>query len=212
MGKPAARAGDMHVCPMVDGLKPHVGGPVMPPGTPNVLIGGMPAATLGDMCTCASAPDIITMGSSGVLIGGKPAARMGDMTAHGGNIVLGCFTVLIGESGGGGGGGAGAGGGGGAGAGGGGKAGAKQSKDNANSKALKDAAKNGDDKADKTNKEDFKAQFTLVDEAGKGKKDVKYEIRTADGKVHDGKTDSSGKTQNLSGYTTADCNVTFLNN
>lgn len=205
MGKPAARIGDMHICPMSDGPKPHVGGPVIGPGTPTVLIGGVPAVTLGDMCTCVGPPDVIAMGSTGVLIGGKPAARMGDMTAHGGSITLGCFTVLIGESSGGGGG-AGAGG-----AGGLGKTSAAQSKDNQNSKALKDAAKNGDEKADKTNKEDFKAQFSLVDEAGKGKKNVKYEIKTSDGQVHDGKTDSEGKTQNLSGYTTADCKVTFYN-
>jgi len=112
MGKPAARIGDMHICPMVNGLVPHVGGPVIGPGTPTVLIGGMPAVTLGDMCTCTGPPDIIAMGSTGVLIGGKPAARMGDMTAHGGSIILGCFTVLIGETSGGGGGGAGGAGGG----------------------------------------------------------------------------------------------------
>lgn len=107
MGKPAARAGDMHVCPMVTpGLPPipHVGGPIMPPGVPTVLIGGLPAATMGDMCTCVGPPDVILMGSMGVLIGGKPAARMGDTCAHGGTIMAGCPTVLIGESGGGGGG------------------------------------------------------------------------------------------------------------
>ncbi len=103
MGKPAARVGDMHVCPMVTGPVPHVGGPVMPPGVPTVLIGGMPAATLGNMCTCTGPPDSIILGSMGVLIGGKPAARMGDSCAHGGMIVLGCMTVLIGEAGGGGG-------------------------------------------------------------------------------------------------------------
>jgi uncharacterized Zn-binding protein involved in type VI secretion len=93
----AARAGDMHVCPMVDpGPKPHVGGPVMPPGTPTVLIGGMPAAVVGDKCTCAGAPDSIVKGSGTVMIGGKPAARMGDSTAHGGSIVAGCATVIIG--------------------------------------------------------------------------------------------------------------------
>jgi hypothetical protein len=64
---------------------------------PTVLIGGMPAATLGDMCTCAGPPDTIILGSVGVMIGGKPAARMGDMCAHGGTIVVGCPTVLIGE-------------------------------------------------------------------------------------------------------------------
>ncbi len=100
MSKPAARIGDMHVCPMVTpGVPPipHVGGPIMGPGVPTVLIGGMPAAVMGDMCTCVGPPDSIILGSVGVLIGGKPAARMGDMTAHGGTITLGCPTVLIGE-------------------------------------------------------------------------------------------------------------------
>ena len=96
MSKPAARLGDMHVCPMVTVLVPHVGGPVMGPGVPTVLIGGMPAAVMGDMCTCVGPPDSIILGSATVLIGGKPAARMGDMTAHGGTIVIGCPTVLIG--------------------------------------------------------------------------------------------------------------------
>ena len=93
---PAARISDMHVCPMVTGVVPHVGGPILPPGTPTVLIGGLPAATVGDMCVCVGPPDSIVAGSSTVLIGGKPAARLGDSTAHGGTIVLGCFTVMIG--------------------------------------------------------------------------------------------------------------------
>jgi len=92
----AARAGDMHVCPMVTGTVPHVGGPVMPPGCPTVLIQGMPAARVGDMATCAGPPDTIVMGSSTVIIGGMPAARQGDTTAHGGSIVLGAPTVMIG--------------------------------------------------------------------------------------------------------------------
>jgi uncharacterized Zn-binding protein involved in type VI secretion len=96
MGMPAARVGDMHVCPMVTGLVPHVGGPILPPGAVTVLIGGMPAARVGDMCTCVGPPDVVALGSFTVLIGGKPAARMGDMTAHGGSIVLGLPTVLIG--------------------------------------------------------------------------------------------------------------------
>ena len=104
MGKPAARVGDMHVCPMTTGPVPHVGGPILPPGVPTVLIGGLPAATLSSMCTCVGPPDSIILGSMGVLIGGKPAARMGDSCAHGGTVVLGCMTVLIGEAGGGGGG------------------------------------------------------------------------------------------------------------
>jgi uncharacterized Zn-binding protein involved in type VI secretion len=93
---PAARLTDMHVCPMVTGIVPHVGGPITGPGTPTVLIGSMPAAVVGDMCTCVGPPDVIVKGSATVLIGGKPAARMGDMTAHGGSIVLGLPTVLIG--------------------------------------------------------------------------------------------------------------------
>lgn len=92
---PAARVGDMHTCPMSDGPKPHVGGPITGPGAPNVLIGGMPAAVAGDLCTCTGPPDSITMGSTSVLIGGKPAARVGDMTAHGGTITVGCLTVMI---------------------------------------------------------------------------------------------------------------------
>ena len=101
MGKPAARIGDMHMCPMVTpGLPPvpHVGGPITGPGCPTVLIGGMPAAVMGDMCVCVGPPDTIILGSTGVFFGGKPAARMGDQCAHGGAITIGCPTVLIGES------------------------------------------------------------------------------------------------------------------
>lgn len=95
---PAARVGDMHVCPMqTPGTPPipHVGGPVMPPGSPTVLIGGMPAAVVGGMCLCVGPPDSIAMGSVKVLIKGTPAARLGDSTAHGGSIVVGCPTVMI---------------------------------------------------------------------------------------------------------------------
>ena len=96
MGLPAARVSDMHVCPMLNGNVPHVGGPILPPGEATVLLGGVPAAKVGDMATCTGPPDTITMGSTTVLIGGKPAARMGDSTAHGGVIVAGLPTVLIG--------------------------------------------------------------------------------------------------------------------
>lgn len=96
MGLPAARVGDLHVCPMVTGIVPHVGGPVLPPGALMVLIGSMPAARVGDMATCVGPPDFIVLGSFTVLIGGQPAARMGDLTAHGGTIVLGYPMVLIG--------------------------------------------------------------------------------------------------------------------
>jgi uncharacterized Zn-binding protein involved in type VI secretion len=92
----AARITDMHVCPLVNGLVPHVGGPVLPPGAVTVMIGGLPAARAGDLCTCVGPPDSILLGSTTVLIGGMPAARMGDTTAHGGSIIIGCPTVIIG--------------------------------------------------------------------------------------------------------------------
>lgn len=93
---PAARLNDMHVCPAANGPQPHVGGPVIGPGEATVLIGGMPAARVGDQATCAGPPDVIIQGSTSVLIGGMPAARLGDPTAHGGSIVVGCPTVMIG--------------------------------------------------------------------------------------------------------------------
>ncbi len=91
----AARIGDMHVCPMTTGTVPHVGGPVMNAAA-TVIIAGLPAATVGDMLTCAGPPDTIIKGSATVMIGGKPAARMGDSTAHGGSIIAGAATVVIG--------------------------------------------------------------------------------------------------------------------
>jgi uncharacterized Zn-binding protein involved in type VI secretion len=93
---PAARLTDMHVCPMVTGVVPHVGGPITAPGCPTVLIGFLPAARVTDMATCVGPPDVIVMGSTSVMIGFLPAARIGDPTAHGGTIVLGEFTVMIG--------------------------------------------------------------------------------------------------------------------
>ncbi len=96
MPQPAARVGDMHTCPMVTVLVPHVGGPILPPGDPTVLIAGQPAARMGDMCTCVGPPDVIVMGDFTVLVGGQPLARMGDMTAHGGVIVMGDPTVVAG--------------------------------------------------------------------------------------------------------------------
>jgi uncharacterized Zn-binding protein involved in type VI secretion len=96
MGLPAACVADMHVCPMVTGLVPHVGGPILPPGGLTVLIGGRPAARVGDMATCVGPPDVIALGSFTVFIAGQPAARMGDLTGHGGTIVLGNPMVLIG--------------------------------------------------------------------------------------------------------------------
>jgi len=93
---PAVRVGDMHVCPMVTGTVPHVGGPALPPGAPTVLIGGMPALRVGDMLTCTGPPDSVVAGSATVFICGMPAARLGDSTAHGGTLVQGCPTVMIG--------------------------------------------------------------------------------------------------------------------
>jgi len=102
MGKPAARLFDMHTCPMQTPAVvpiPHVGGPVTGPGCPTVMIGGTPAAVMGDMAVCVGPPDTIVLGSTGVFFGGKPAARVGDQSAHGGAISVGCPTVMIGETG-----------------------------------------------------------------------------------------------------------------
>ncbi len=96
MGFPAARLTDMHVCPMVTVLVPHVGGPIVAPGMPTVLIGMLPAARTTDACVCVGPPDVIVKSSTTVLIGMLPASRILDMTAHGGVIVLGHFTTLIG--------------------------------------------------------------------------------------------------------------------
>lgn len=97
---PAARLTDMHTCPMqtpaVPAPIPHVGGPIVGPGAPTVLIGGLPAAKLGDSLVCVGPPDSIIKGSATVMINNMPAARMGDTTAHGGSIVLGFPTVMIG--------------------------------------------------------------------------------------------------------------------
>jgi uncharacterized Zn-binding protein involved in type VI secretion len=95
---PAARIGDLHTCPMMNGVVPHVGGPILPAGCPTVLIGNQPAARQGDLATCVGPPDAIALGAPTVLIGDQPAARQGDPTAHGGVIVAGLATVLIGLS------------------------------------------------------------------------------------------------------------------
>jgi uncharacterized Zn-binding protein involved in type VI secretion len=87
---------DMHVCPMVTGIVPHVGGPILPPCSIDVMIGFLPAARVTDMLTCVGPPDMIVMGSTSVMIDFLPAARLGDPTVHGGTIVLGCPTVIIG--------------------------------------------------------------------------------------------------------------------
>lgn len=99
MGQPASRVGDPHVCPMLTpGVPPipHVGGPIVVPGAPTVLVASMPAATIGSMCVCVGPPSSVIKGSVTVLMGSKPAARMGDNTAHGGVIMMGAPTVLVG--------------------------------------------------------------------------------------------------------------------
>jgi len=96
---PAARLTDMHTCPMqTPGVPPvpHVGGPILGPGVPTVLIGGLPAAVVGDSATCVGPPDTLAMGSATVMVGGKPAVRLGDTTAHGGSVVMGCMNVMVG--------------------------------------------------------------------------------------------------------------------
>ena len=93
---PAARITDMHVCPMVTGVVPHVGGPISGPCAPTVLVGMLPAARVTDMAVCVGPPDMIAMGSPTILICGLPAARLGSTTVHGGAIVMGLPTVLYG--------------------------------------------------------------------------------------------------------------------
>jgi uncharacterized Zn-binding protein involved in type VI secretion len=95
MGQPAARATDMHTCPMCTGPVPHVGGPILP-GQATVLVCELPAARATDQLVCVGPPDLIALGSCTVFINKLPAARMGDITGHGGSIVIGCPTVLIG--------------------------------------------------------------------------------------------------------------------
>jgi uncharacterized Zn-binding protein involved in type VI secretion len=92
---PAARIGDMHVCPGTSGQVPHQGGPLLM-GAATVMIGKMPAARVGDMAQCVGPPDAILTGSMTVKICGAPAARIGDLTSHGGTVIMGFPTVMIG--------------------------------------------------------------------------------------------------------------------
>lgn len=96
---PAARITDLHTCPMAtpgSPATPHIGGPVLGPGVPTVLIGSLPAAVVGDLAACVGPVDTVIQGSATVMIGGRPAVRLADPTAHGGSIVSGCPTVMIG--------------------------------------------------------------------------------------------------------------------
>ncbi len=203
MGQPAARITDMHVCPMVTpGVPPvpHVGGPITGPGVPNVLIGGMPAAVMGDMATCVGPPDTILKGSVGVLIGGKPAARMGDTCAHGGTIVLGCPTVMIGEV----------------------MPGAppvivppfavpaQPELKSSEKKTTAPPTKKSEQKS--TKKEEKKKtdwiEVEVTDEDGKPMVGEKYEIELPDGSVKRGVTDMKGKVK-LQGIDPGQCKITF---
>ncbi|MEM9428302.1 MAG: PAAR domain-containing protein [Pseudomonadota bacterium] len=96
MTMPHAQVSSMHVCPMVTGIVPHVGGPVLPPGAITALVGKLPGAQVSGMATCVGPPDVVAMGSFKTLTGKMPAARLGSMTAHGGSVVMGAFTVLVG--------------------------------------------------------------------------------------------------------------------
>jgi len=217
----------MHTCPMVTpGLPPipHVGGPIVGPGCPTVLIGGMPAAVMGDMCVCVGPPDTIVLGSTGVMIGGKPAARMGDQCAHGGAITVGCPTVLIGEAGGGGvsGGGATV------------ALGKTGGKAKSKSKLLSDVfdksgssmtaafatkvsrmqalvrgAEEGAETVHKHDENDCKVHFEVLSPSGEPVSDQKYTIKTNDGKTFNGNTDKKGLTQKISGYSEGDCTISF---
>ena len=197
---PAARLTDMHVCPMQTPAVvpiPHVGGPITGPGAPNVLIGGLPAAVVGDMAVCVGPPDVIVKGSMTVLISGRPAARMGDMTAHGGVIMGGFPTVMIGEVGGGGGAG-------GMGVAGRSAQGATMRKAKASGAAFAEmncatktvVASLGDHPALKQPPKDAEhpawIEIALVDQAGDPVKHARYRVEGPDGTPYEGWTDGDG--------------------
>ncbi len=96
MGMPQARITDNHVCPMVTGVVPHVGGPIIPPAAITVIVNCLIAARVTDMAICVGPPDMIALGSFTVIIAGMPAARITDMTMHGGTIVMGSFNTITG--------------------------------------------------------------------------------------------------------------------
>ncbi len=218
MGKPAARVGDMHVCPMMTpGVPPipHVGGPLLPPGVPTVLIGGMPAAVMGNMAVCVGPPDSVVLGSVGVMIGGQPAARMGDTCAHGGTIVLGLPTVLIGETmpgappvvvvvatpspG---------------------AAGPAPATTGPQAQTMTRAAERGTpfceiceeeakrESAKKDTANDSWIAFTVVDRDNNPLIGQKYRLETPDGKVHEGITDGKGNVR-VEGIQQGSCKITF---
>jgi uncharacterized Zn-binding protein involved in type VI secretion len=219
MGQPAARIGDLHVCPMqTPGVPPipHVGGPIIGPGAPTVLIGGMPAAVVGDSATCVGPPDTIVMGSMGVMLCGKPAARVGDTTSHGGSIAVGFPMVLIGDmapgappvvvvppivSG---------------------SAPASQSSQSSSSaaspnavhsqqvprpaSALPSSARAG--ATSQTSQKKTWVAFKLVDDAGKAVVGEKYRLLLPDGSTRDGLTDIKGEVR-VDGTDPGSCKISF---
>ena len=96
-GRPAARLTDMHTCPGNSGPVPHVGGAVLSTQARTVLAGGLPLAGAGSLVGCVGALGVVLSGSATVFVGGQPVARMGDATAHGGVLVNGMPTVLVGD-------------------------------------------------------------------------------------------------------------------
>ncbi len=93
----AARVGDDHTCPAYTGTVAHVGGPILGPGATTVLIEGLAASIVGDECECTGAVDSTVAGSGTVMFEGSPAVRLGDATEHGGEIVAGSATVIVGD-------------------------------------------------------------------------------------------------------------------
>ncbi len=165
---PAARLGDNHICPMQTPAVvpiPHVGGPIMGPGVPNVMIEGMPAAVVGDVCLCVGPPSAIMKGSAGVLIAGRAAARVGDPTMHGGNILPpGAPTVIIGEMG----------------------------SSNAKSVVAKVAAGARDAASSLGSAASTWIEIQMNDRAGFGVANTKFKLETTDGQIIHGVTDGNG--------------------
>jgi len=165
---PAARLGDIHICPMQTPAVvpiPHVGGPIMGPGVPNVMIEGMPAAVAGDVCLCVGPPSAIMKGSAGVLIAGRAAARVGDPTMHGGNILPpGAPTVIIGEMGSG----------------------------NAKSVVAQVAEGGRDEASSGSAAQKTWIEIQMNDRAGFGVANTKFKLETTDGQIIHGVTDGNG--------------------
>ena len=181
---PAARLGDNHICPMQTPAVvpiPHVGGPIMGPGVPNVMIEGMPAAVVGDVCLCVGPPSAIMKGSAGVLIAGRAAARVGDPTMHGGNVLPpGAPTVIIGEMGSG----------------------------NAKSVVAKVAAGARDAASSLSSAETTWIEIQMNDRAGFGVANTKFKLETTDGRIIHGVTDGNGLAR-VEGITPGNHKITF---